>query len=168
MNTVSMKNCPYDLCVDTLKTGSIFGALSASAIDYLVNQGKLLHLNEGEVLFSDGDKGDSFYIIIEGTLRYYRDNETESSLIRRVSFGQALGYVTMISLAARNGFAIAETDTVILEVDYQVFGAFHDAYAFDFGILILNLSRDMARNIQVLSRTLANAGVSVDLSKPEY
>lgn len=168
MNTVSTKNCPYDLCADTLKTGSIFGALSASAIDYLVGRGKLVHLEKDEVLFNDGDKGDSFYIIITGTLCYYQDNETNTSLIRKVSFGQALGYVTMISLSPRNGYAKADDDTVILEVDYNVFGEFHDHFAFDFGILIMNLSRDMARNIQILSRTLANAGVSVDLSKPSY
>lgn len=168
MNTVSTKNCPYDLSADTLKTGSIFGALSASAIDFLVNRGKLIHLEKGEALFNDGDKGDSFYIIVTGMLFYYQDNEKASSLIRTVSFGQALGYVTMISLSPRNGYAKADCDTVILEVDYNVFGEFHDKFAFDFGILILNLSRDMARNIQVLSHTLANAGVSVDLSKPSY
>ena len=168
MNTVTTKNCPYDLCADTLKKGSIFGALSASAIDYLVERGKLTHLDDGELLFEDGDKGDSFYIIITGALCYYQDNDMDTSFIRRVTFGQALGYVSMISLSPRNGYAKALGDTVILEVDYNAFGEFHDHFAFDFGILILNLSRDMARNIQVLSRTLANAGISVDLSKPEY
>ncbi|SBS31316.1 Cyclic nucleotide-binding domain protein [Marinomonas aquimarina] len=166
MNTVKTINCPYDLSAETLKTGSIFGALSPSAIEYLVNRGKLVHLDSGDVLFEDGDKGDSFYIIITGTLCYYQDNATATSLIRRVTFGQALGYVTMISLSPRNGYANADGDTVILEVDYNVFGEFHDKFAFDFGILILNLSRDMARNIQILSHTLAEAGVSVDLSKP--
>ena len=165
MNTVNTKNCPYDLTADTLKTGSIFGALSASSIDYLVNRGKLLHLKENEQLFGDGDKGDSFFIIIEGALSYYRDQGDASSLIRRVTFGQALGYVTMISLSPRNGYAVADSDVVILEIDYSVFGEFHDRFAFDFGILILNLSRDMARNIQILSHTIADAGISVDLSK---
>jgi CRP-like cAMP-binding protein len=165
MNTVNTKNCPYDLTADTLKTGSIFGALSASAIDYLVNRGKMIHLEQGEQLFSDGDKGDSFFIIIEGTLSYYREKNNASSLIRQVTFGQALGYVTMVSLSARNGYAIADTDAVLLEIDYSAFGEFHDRFAFDFGILILNLSRDMARNIQILSQTIADAGISVGLSK---
>ncbi|WP_067099397.1 Crp/Fnr family transcriptional regulator [Marinomonas atlantica] len=164
MNTVNIKNCPYDLSPETLKTGSIFGALSPSAIDFLVNRGAMLHIESREQLFADGDKGDSFYIIIEGTLNYYLDSNNASSLIRKVSFGQALGYVTMISLCPRNGYAVADTDTTLLEIDYNVFGEFHDRFAFDFGILILNLSRDMARNIQVLSHTLAKAGVSVDLS----
>lgn len=166
MNTVDIHNCPYDLCIETLKTGSIFGALSASSIDFLLNQGNMLHLAEGENLFEDGDKGDSFYIVIEGTLAFYRDNTVCSSLIRRVSFGEAMGYVTMISLSKRNGFAVADSDCVLLEIDYQVFGEFHERFSFDFGILILNLSRDMARNIQVLSHTLAEASVSVDLTRP--
>ncbi|WP_067219987.1 Crp/Fnr family transcriptional regulator [Marinomonas gallaica] len=165
MNTVNAKNCPYDLSPETLKTGSIFGALSPSSIEYLVHRGDLIELKAGEQLFKDDDKGDNFYIIIEGTLCYYRDSDDASSLIRRVSFGQALGYVTMISLSSRNGHAVAETDSVLLKIDYNVFGEFHDRFAFDFGILILNLSRDMARNVQVLSRTLADAGISVDLSK---
>lgn len=166
MNTIHIKNCPYDLSADTLKTGSIFGALSSSSIDFLVHHGFIKHLDDGEQLFADGDKGDSFYIILEGALSYYRDSNDAASLIRHVSFGQALGYVHMISLSPRSGYATANGDTVLLEIDYNIFGEFHDRFAFDFGILILNLSRDMARNIQILSQTLANAGISVDLSKP--
>lgn len=167
MNTVNATNCPYDLTAETLKTGSIFGALSPSSIDFLVNRGEIKRYDEGELIFKDGEKGDSFYIIITGDINYFRECDDASSLIRTVTFGQALGYVTMISLSPRNGYAKAASEVALLEIDYNVFGEFHDRFAFDFGILILNLSRDMARNIQILSHTLANSGISIDLSKPE-
>ncbi|MBM6550236.1 cyclic nucleotide-binding domain-containing protein [Marinomonas ostreistagni] len=165
MNTVDVRNCPYDLSIESLKTGSIFGALSASAIEYLTQAGTLKQYQQGELVYQDGDKGDSFYIIIEGTFDYFLDSNSSTSLIRRLVFGEALGYVTMVALSPRQGYTVAATDGMLLEINPQVFAEFHDRFAFDFGILILNLSRDMARNIQVLARTLSDAGVSIDLSK---
>lgn len=165
MNVVNVPNCPYDLSNESLKTGSIFGALSASAIEFLIGSGALNCYKQGEFVYQDGDQGDSFYIIIGGTFDYYIDHEGSSSLIRRLKFGEALGYVTMVALSARQGYTLAATDGTLLEINAQVFAEFHDRFSFDFGILILNLSRDMARNIQVLARTLSNAGISIDLSK---
>lgn len=168
MNTVNQANCPYDLSTDLLKTGSIFGALSPSSIQFLIESGSLMLVGKDERIFSDHDKGDSFFIVLDGEVGYYRENQcaetSNTTLIRRVSFGEAVGYVTMISLAPRSGYAIAESDALLLEINYQVFGDFHDKYPFDFGILILNLSRDMARNIQKLSKTLGQACISVDLT----
>lgn len=165
MNTVNISNCPYDLATDTLKTGSIFGALCPSAIEFLLQEGELLHYVANEKVFSDNDKGDSFYIVIEGEVSYFKEYAAHSNLIRHVCFGEALGYVTMISLAPRLGYAVAKTDTLLLQIDYTVFGNFHERFAFDFGILILNLSRDMARNIKKLSTTLTLANLDVDLTR---
>lgn len=165
MNIVNVPNCPYDLSIESLKTGSIFGALSASAIEYLIRAGSLNCYEKGEFIYQNDDRGDSFYIIIDGTFDYFIDSETSSSLIRRLTFGEALGYVSMVALSTRQGYTVAASKGALLEVNSQVFAEFHDRFSFDFGILILNLSRDMARNIQVLARTLSNAGVSIDLSK---
>lgn len=165
MNTIEARNCPCDLSLESLKAGSIFGALSSSAIEFLINEGSLKHYTQGEFVYQDGDKGDSFFIIIDGEFDYYLDTDHSSSLIRRLVFGEALGYVTMVALSPRQGYTIAQTEGYLLEITPQLFADFHDQFSFDFGILILNLSRDMARNIQVLARTLSDAGVSVNLTK---
>ncbi|MFD1383778.1 cyclic nucleotide-binding domain-containing protein [Rhodanobacter aciditrophus] len=164
MNTIQISQCVEDITPERLKTGSIFGALSPSGIQYLVNEGELLHFSKGESVFENEDKGDFFYIVITGEVAFYKKHSTNATLIRRVSFGEALGYVTMISLTQRLGNARAEKDAILLKVDYNLFAAFHDKHAFDFGILILNLSRDMARNIQKLSNTIAVANIDVDLT----
>ena len=164
MNTINISHCPYNLETDMLKTGSIFGALSSSAIEFLLKEGELIHFDADEKIFSDNDKGDSFYVVIEGEASYFKEYAAHSNLIRRVKFGEALGYVTMISLGPRQGYAVACTDALLLKIDCHVFGRLHEHYAFDFGILILNLSRDMARNIRKLSDTLTQANVDVNLT----
>jgi len=60
----------------------------------------------------------------------------------------------MIALHDRVGNVYAKEDSLLLEISSQLFSDFHDHYPFDFGILLMNLSRDMARTIREISNTL--------------
>jgi len=61
-----------ELCVDYLKTGSSFGALSDGAIKQLMQQGRVYALKAGDTLFEAGAPGDSFFIVLKGSLTYIR------------------------------------------------------------------------------------------------
>ena len=52
----------------------------------------------------------------------------------------------MIGLFERFGVGRAHGQTIVLEITVDLFHQLHTEYPFDFGILMLNLSRDMARN----------------------
>jgi CRP-like cAMP-binding protein len=156
MQTISIKQQLYDLSPATLKQGSIFGAISNSAIEFLLSEGKLCEFAAQEVIFHEGDAGDSFYILLYGDVAFYKGHAERPTLIRTIVPGEALGYVTMIALSPRAGTARTEKNSLLLRIDSHVFAAFHDTHSFDFGIMILNLSRDMARQIQRLSGTIAD------------
>ena len=77
--------------------------------------------------------------------------------ILKVAFGEQIGYVSMIGLFQRLGDGRAHGPTVLLEVSSDLFHQLHEEFAFDFGILMLNLSREMARAIRVLIGDLVHA-----------
>lgn len=133
--------------LEFFKAASTFGALSEEAILFLLSKGKLQALDQGEQVFNAGETAGFFVVVLEGRLGYYREVDNSRLLMREVGFGEELGYVSMIGLLDRQGSASALERSVILRVDTDLFYQLHLDLPSDFGILMLNLSRELARTI---------------------
>jgi CRP-like cAMP-binding protein len=142
---------------DHFKAASIFGAVSDEAISFLLGRGRILAMEDGEELFHLGDPGDSFYVVLAGQFDYFRRRDGGEVLLRSASFGEQLGYVSMVGLIPRVGTGRATGPTVVLEINSDLFYQFHEALPFDFGIVMLNLARDMSRTIIFLTHELVDA-----------
>ncbi|MFY0677202.1 MAG: cyclic nucleotide-binding domain-containing protein [Neptuniibacter sp.] len=127
---------------------SVFGALSEPEILWLLEHGELFSLATGDDLFLHGDRGDSFFVILKGSLEYYKYHEGQYAYIRNYSQGEQIGFVSMIALHDRVGKALAAEASLILKVDSELFHEFHLHAPMEFGILVMNLARDMARSFR--------------------
>jgi len=161
METVLAKESQYDISPSHLREGSIFGALSDSSIEFLLNNGVLHEVNKGDEIFAYGSEGGSFHTVLHGKLDFYKQHDEKKKRTRTIEFGEAIGFVSMIALHERVGSLYALEDCLLLEISSQLFSDLHDQYPFDFGILLMNLSRDMARTIRVLSNALVENNVIV-------
>ncbi|ETX09551.1 cyclic nucleotide-binding protein [Marinomonas ushuaiensis DSM 15871] len=161
MRALSATEAQYDISITRLKDGSIFGALSEPAIQYLLDNGILIQAQKGDEIFSYGSKGGNFNIVLHGSLDFYKHHENKSIFTRKIQFGEVIGFVSMIALHDRVGNLYADEDCLLLEVSSNLFSDFHDDFPFDFGILLMNLSRDMARTIRTLSNALVENNVSI-------
>ena len=154
MKPISAEQFHNIVSTDQLRSASIFGAISEDAIEFLITQSNRFEAQKGDHLFRYGDPGDSFYIIAKGSVDFYKHHEGKSRLTRTAEFGNELGFVSMIALHDRAGEAIAREESVVLEITSEVFSKLHAEYSFDFGIITLNLSRDMARTLRKLGNDL--------------
>lgn len=152
--------------LDYFKAASTFGALSEEAILFLLGKGKLQSLEEGDRVFSCGERGDFFVVVLKGKLGYYRENDRGKLLMREVLFGEEVGYVSMIGLLDRQGSVYALEPSVILRVDSDLFYQLHLDLPSDFGILMLNLSRELARTICGINDRFVE--VATQQSLPEF
>ncbi|TDO96930.1 cyclic nucleotide-binding domain-containing protein [Marinomonas balearica] len=164
MNTVKENNKTGYLARD-FKNGSVFGALSEQSVDFMIKNGRVFSYHSGESIFEFGEKVKSFFIVLEGEVDFYKQHNDAVCHTRTVTYGEALGFVSMIALHDRVGSAKAKTDCVLLEINNELFNALHDRYAFDFGILILNLARDMARSVRQISNALVDKEVVLDTTR---
>lgn len=140
--------------LETLRTASILGAISSDAIAFMLEEGTLLMLEKGETLFNFGDKGSSFFIVAQGTIDFYKHHQGKRAQTRSAAFGNELGFVSMIALHDRTGEAVAYENSLLIEISCDVFARLHEEYPFDFGIITLNLARDMARTLRKLGNDL--------------
>ena len=138
------------LGADYFKQGSTFGALSDEAISYLVEEGEIIQLDAGDVLFRYGDLMDGFYVVINGTIELSGLYLGKTRSARDFTFGEQLGFVGMISLEGAIGDAKAQEKSLVLKVSGDQFYRLHETLPNDFGILMLNLTREIARRIREL------------------
>ncbi|WP_286239026.1 Crp/Fnr family transcriptional regulator [Neptuniibacter halophilus] len=142
---------------------SMFGALSNDSLQFLLAEGRVLEYAAGETLFHDGDASERFYIILDGSLGYFRKEQGEAIHIRSFRTGEQLGYVGMIGLHERRGDAVAEVDSCVLEISCELFHRVCDTFASDFVIFLINMTREMSREITDLDAICS--GLSAQLRK---
>lgn len=148
MKRLSPEALAEQFAPDFFRSASTFGALSDDAIHWLLNEGKLYALDSDELLFDMNERGDSFFVILSGTIAYYKVHEGRSAFIRDYLVGEQIGFMSMIALHHRVGSAIARTPSVVLEVDTELFHRLHETAPSDFGLLMMNLAREMARALR--------------------
>lgn len=150
--------------MDYFQSASIFGALPPEVIEYLLEKGKVYSVDKWDIIYKPGDKGDRFFVILSGSVSFYQFHHDEFAYIRDHLFGEELGFVAMIALHDRVGKAVAAENSHILEVSCKLFSDLQRQYPSEFGILMLNLSREMARTIRDISNTIVNHKIAQRLT----
>ena len=154
MQQISCSELFKQCSLEQLNNGSIFGAISEDCIWFLLSECSLYKVRAGNRVFDYGEKGDSFFVVCKGCLSFISRHEGESFHTRNIQFGEESGFVSMIALQDRSGYTVAREDSIVLQIPSSLFSELHMEYPFDFGIITLNLARDMARNILKLRSTL--------------
>jgi CRP-like cAMP-binding protein len=165
MQTLSGTSLIDQFGMEYFQAASVFGAVSPTAIAFLLDRGRVLELERGEVVYKPGDKGDRFYVILGGSLSFYQFYRDEFAYIRDHAFGEEMGFVAMIALHDRIGKAVAAEHTYLLEISCSLFYELRKEFPADFGLFLLNLSREMARTIRevsniIVENEIAKRGVS--------
>lgn len=159
MRQISAADVMSKIDAETLQGGSIFGALSAEAARYLLEEGKLYQVDSGDLLFEPGDPGNSFFVVCQGSVEFLKHHQGEYRYTRTADFGEEMGFVAMIGLHNRVGKAVVREDGIVLEISSALFSSLHDRFPYDFGVLMFNLARDMARVIRKLGDVLVEHAI---------
>ena len=160
MKTVSGYSLMDRFGIDYLQGASVFGALSPDAIEFLLERGRVFALEKGDVVYEPGDKGDRFYVVLQGALSFYQFHLGEFAYIRDHQFGEEMGFVAMIALHDRVGRAVAARDGFVLEISSTLFRELRDEMPKDFGLFLLNLSRQMARTIRDVNNIIVEKEIA--------
>ena len=154
MKQITFEEFTQSMAPEGLSAGSIFGALSGNAIQFLLQKGRIYEVRAGDTVYEYGDRGDRFYIVCRGVIEFFKYHNDEFHLIRTAGFGQEVGFVAMIDLHEEGGSAIAKEDSLVLQISSELFSDLQKAHPLDFGLMTLNLARDMARVISKLGELL--------------
>lgn len=150
MNRLSVVQVLDNYPCEHLRELATFGALSDDCILQLLQIGRLMELAPGESLYEAGTSAQEFYVIIDGSLDLYHHYEGKQALTRTYHPGDQLGFVGIIALHPHKGTAIARETCWVLAITGKQFFELNETAPEHFGLLMINLSRGMARTISIL------------------
>lgn len=99
--------------LQALVSSEFFKNLPESAFDDLVYSGKFVRLKENEVLFREGDLGDSCYLIVQGAMVISKANINVNIL----KIGDSFGEIAALKLTKkRTATVVAQSEALLLEI----------------------------------------------------
>ncbi len=146
---------------DYFRALSTFGALQDATIRALLEAGQVMELSQGEVLYRPGDKAGGFYVILKGTIALYMHHHDRDALTRLYCQGEQLGFVDMIGLHDHWSTSVAQQTTTLVHISSDQFFELHLQAPDDFGLLMINLSREMARTVITLAEVIVDQSVLI-------
>jgi len=145
---------------------STFGALSDRSILGLLRGGRVFELAQGEVLYRPHDRADGFYVILKGVLALYMHHHDHDALTRYYRSGEQLGFVDMIGLHDHSSTAVSQESTTLVDISGDQFFALQLSAPEDFGVLMINLAREMSRTVITLARVIVDQSVLIAKGRP--
>ena len=67
-----------------------------------------------------------------------------------------MGFDQMIGLVKLNGIDVAVEESLLLDISSKQFFKLHVEFPADFGLLMINLSRELAREIEILENVIGS------------
>jgi MFS family permease len=103
--------------LDLLRGNAIFAPLPAATLEQLADRLTEVRATAGETIIRQGERGDLFYVIDEGTVEVSVDGQPPRELGRGESFGE----IALLRDVPRTATVTARTDVVLYALDRSTF-----------------------------------------------
>ena len=100
-----------------LKSSELFGGLPAESLATLSSIATEVRLGAGEVLFHDGESGDSLYLVTSGQVRIMKSGAEIAVLSKGACFGE----MAVLDQAPRSADAVVLDEAVLLRIESEEF-----------------------------------------------
>ncbi|HHM01501.1 MAG TPA: cyclic nucleotide-binding domain-containing protein [Caldithrix abyssi] len=109
--------------IDQLKKIPLFSKVGDDELELIADSLATEVIGAGTQIIREGDEGNSFYIIKEGTVKVCAriEDENEEIILTRLKTGDHFGEMALISGEPRSASIYATTDVVLWKLDKKVF-----------------------------------------------
>ncbi|MDA3811405.1 MAG: Crp/Fnr family transcriptional regulator [Spirochaetaceae bacterium] len=138
----------------SLQNSELFSGISEDHLREIIQMGYELSLDKGETLFFEGDKGQSFFVLISGSIKLYRNTEDGREVIVRIlSGGEIFGEVILFVNETYPVSSIALEKTALFSIPKKAFHHLMEKESFrnDFIMIIMKKQRYLSNRIHYLS-----------------
>ena len=156
MQVLSADNIIDSLGLPHLRNLSTFGALSSQVIADMLGMGQIRQLDKGEYLARYGELATAFQVVLQGRIAFYKHSDECDVLTRYFNAGEQLGFDLMIGMIEHNGIDVATESTTVLDISSDQFLDLQQKYPVDFGLLMINLTRELSREITMLENVIGD------------
>ncbi len=147
---------------DLLRSCPLFFELYDNEVERIVRFCHVLSLQPGEKVFREGETGNQVYVVLGGRAQVQKvgTDGTSHIAIAQLGPGDVFGEMILVDESRRSAEVEALSELDVLELKYvDIFSIFQSEPRI-FGLILLNLSRLLARRIKATNQHI------LDLKKP--
>lgn len=143
--------------IDFLIDLPLFDTLNGTELKIIARHMNYFELEPGEMLFREGDKGDSVCFVVNGALDVYKESAGGGDVvIATIPKRRSIGEMAIIDNTPRSASVRARTDTALVALTQKGFDQILEDHP-KIGIAILKgLSRLLSMNLRKTSSRLAD------------
>ncbi len=144
--------------VDVLKTSPLFEMLSQPELEVLAELSKLRRYAPGDIVFEEGDLGDSLYVIVAGQLDVVkRVDPSGERLLATLKDRDFFGEMSLVDKEYRSATVRAKSEAQLLQLSAENLIAFRRTYKDGFAFLLINIARVLSGRLRETNQLLAQA-----------
>ncbi|HRZ80603.1 MAG TPA: cyclic nucleotide-binding domain-containing protein, partial [bacterium] len=104
-----------------LISNPIFSFMSPKELSHVIMKFKTEKFAAGKLFFDQGDKGDKFYLIKEGTVHIRRSEDGKTVIDKELHQGDFFGEIALIKEVLRTAKAVAVSDCIVATLTKEEF-----------------------------------------------
>ena len=146
-----------DTIVDFLIQMPIFDSLTSEELEIVSEHMNTVEVNEDEVVFREGDRGDSVCFVFEGSLEVLKQTETGNSVVlTRLRRNSSIGEMAVIDEFARSATVKSITKSTLVTLTREAFERILEDHPSIGTNILKGLSRLLSLNLRKTSSRLAD------------
>ncbi len=139
-----------------LSGSPLFEMLSNQELEYVADLSRPRRFNAGQVVFEEGELGDSLFVIGSGEFEVVqKDASGESKVIAVLTAPQFFGEMSLIDKEYRSATVKARTDAELLHLTAENLTAFRKQHRDGFTFVVINIARVLSGRLRDANTRLA-------------
>lgn len=142
-----------------IASSPLFEMLSREELERLAELAQARRCSAGEVLFEEGQLGDSLFVIAHGEMEVLgRGDGAAPHPLAVLGPPEFFGEMSLIDREYRSATLRARTDAELLQLTTQGLATFREAHRDGFTFIVINIARSLSARLREANARLARPG----------
>ncbi|HEX9307505.1 MAG TPA: cyclic nucleotide-binding domain-containing protein [Anaeromyxobacter sp.] len=138
-----------------LRGSPLFEMLSKAELEILAELSRPLRFASGEIVFREGDQGDSLYVLARGEVEVLAGADGKGPVLALLAAPAAFGEMALIDREVRSASVRAKGECVALQLNAESFTAFRKRSRDGFTLFLVNVARVLSSRLRDTNQKLA-------------
>ena len=141
---------------ELLQRSPLFEMLSEAEIEYVAELSRQRKLSAGDLIFAEGDLGDSLYVIVEGEVEILRkDAGGQPKVIATLGSPEFFGEMSLIDKEDRSATVRVKRDCTLIQMTAENLTSFRKQHRDGFTFMVINIARILSARLREANFKLA-------------
>ncbi|HVE87347.1 MAG TPA: cyclic nucleotide-binding domain-containing protein [Myxococcales bacterium] len=132
-----------------LSRSPLFEMLSNQELEYVADLSRPRKFTAGQVVFEEGELGDSLYVIVSGEVEVLRrDASGDQQLLTRLGPPEFFGEMSLIDKEYRSATVRARVDSELLQLTAENLTTFRKQHRDGFTFVVINIARVLSARLR--------------------